>query len=277
MAKFARLEPRKQSLERATYPYSEQLFSSYEELLGGVDVVNNGRSRAWPAIEIPKVRPVGPKPPHSDPSLDNFSWGVGEEAAFITSSFCADVRTSPWIFAEWFQGIDRDTPRWFCPPAIFRASRDVILYAHRGNHKLGISLPSEATMPTWALWLGLKISYPPQPVYMHPHNEERQRNRPEGENDETSRLEEEWRQPDQRPFFGDLPRKSQDGLSMANPMSYADLGLTFWWKSEFPRRIMDVWMNNDVDAPDMPAMLRVYKGQVYAPNFVMHPVKVGDV
>ncbi|KAG9252550.1 uncharacterized protein F5Z01DRAFT_625554 [Emericellopsis atlantica] len=275
MADFARMEPRKQALERSTFPYSEELYDDYEELMVRVDEASKGKSRAWPALRISDVKPVGPVPP--DKSQDDaFSWGVGEEAAFIATSFCADVRTSTWVFGGWLEGHlnkGHDTPRWFCPPAIFRVSKTVLLEAHRAQFETGLSLPSESTMPTWALWLGLKVSYPPLPVYMHPYSAERSNKRPGNENDETSRLEDEWRHHDKRPFFGHLPERSENGLSMANPQSFADRGLTYWWVSNWPRRIMDVWMRNEVDAADLPGFMRVHEGQVYAPNFMMHPVK----
>ena len=172
---FARMEPRKQALERSTFLYSEEPYGDYEELMVRVDEANQGKSRAWPGLRISDVTSSGPVPEGKSKD-DTLSWGVGEEAAFIATSFCADVRTSPWVFRGWLEGHlkkGHDTPRWFCPPAIFRVSRKVLLESHRAQFQTGLSLPSESAMPTWALWLGLKISYPPLPVYMHSYSEER--------------------------------------------------------------------------------------------------------
>jgi len=276
LSAFARNEPRKQALERATYPYNPELYQSYDDLRRQVDEANNGSSRAWGPLRISAVQPIGPVPPVKNPEDEDFTWGVGEDADFIATNFCADVRTSSWVFGGFLEGEFKkghDTPRWFCPPAIFRASRTVLHEAHRGQFEYGIGLPSESKMPTWALWLGLKISYPPQPVYMHAYDEERSKNRPANENDETSWNEEDWRNPEKRPFFGDVPSKSKDGLSLADPQSFADRGLSYWWQSNWPRKIMDVWLKNETEASDMPAILRTKDGKVLVPNIALHPVK----
>lgn len=282
MADFSRSEPRKQSLERATFPYSEEIYSSYEDLLDRVDTANKGQSRAWGAVRIPDVEPIGPPPPTERAEDENFSWGVGEEADVIVTSFCEDVRSTEWVFRDWYEGtlhMDNDTPRFFCPPAITRASRKILRAIHAAQYTRGLSIPSEATLPTWACWLGLKLSYPPQPVYMHrrgvtnPDNDSEAP--PEGETDETSRFEVLPRRgPEGRPFFGDTPQKSADGLAHGNPQAFGDRGLTYWWTSDYPRRIMDAWLGkNVVGSEELPTVLVASEGKVYAPNFAMHPVK----
>lgn len=276
LSEFARQEPRKQALERASFPYHDELFSSYEDLRDQVDIANHGHSRSWGAVRIPDVQPIGPVPPTLTPEDEDFTWGVGEEADLIVSSICAEVIDSWWTFKDWLFGPfwkKLNTPRWFCPPAIMRGSRALIHATHTGQHLRGLSVPSEATLPSWANWLGLKMSYPPQPVYMHDYNAEVSNNRPESDNDETSRFEKDWRHPTIRPFFGDPPNKSETGMSMANPMANGDKGLTHWWVSFYTGKLMDVWIRNEVDADEFPPALKVHNGQVYAPNFAMHPVK----
>ncbi|EQL02120.1 hypothetical protein OCS_02160 [Ophiocordyceps sinensis CO18] len=266
---FARNEPRKQALERSSYAFNEDVHGTYRDLMTAVDKANRGRSRAWGPIRIPDVVPVGPAPPAQNPEDDDFAWGVGEEADIIVSSFCADVKHVDWIFRGYTEGLlaGGETPRWYCPPAIERVSRSLLMLTHQAQHDDGLSVPSEAVFPTWAMWHGLKLSYPPQPAYMRP------RDPGDGDGEETSRNPDEWRHPERTPWFGQAPGQSRDGMSHANPQSLADSGLTWWWTSEWPREIMDVWLEGDTNADQLPGMLAVHDGEVYVPNFAMHPVK----
>ena len=149
-----------------------------------------------------------------------------------------------------------------------RASRSLLLAVHHAQHRRGLALPSEAVLPSWALWHGLKLSYPPAPAYMRPHEPGR-----EDFGDDWERDPARWLNATARPWFGDDPRHAPDGLSHADPQRFADRGLTWWWTSEWPRKIMDVWLAADAADDMMPAMLRVHDGRVYAPNLAMHPVK----
>ncbi|KAH7325611.1 hypothetical protein B0I35DRAFT_448761 [Stachybotrys elegans] len=271
----ARYEPRKQALERASFVYRTQESGTYKEFMSAVDKANGGQSRSWGPINVREVTPIGPKPPVSNPDHDNFSWGVGEDADVIVTGPCGDARTTAWAFGGYVKGFGRggNTPRFWCPPAIARASRTLLHAIHADQHLRGLAIPSESVFPTWALWLGLKISFPPQPAYMRGWT-------PRSEiNNETSHQSEPRRVKKPKKWFGFLPEESPDGMGWVNPQSSANGGHTFWWGANYPRRIMDTWLSNKVNiAADsrgvgMPYMLRVKDGIVYAPNFAMHPVK----
>ncbi|POR39550.1 Uncharacterized protein TPAR_00246 [Tolypocladium paradoxum] len=268
---FARNEPRKQALERATFAFNEGIHGTYRALTAQVDAANNGASRAWGPVRIPDIQPIGPEPPVARPEDDDFLWGVGEDADVVVTSMCADVmHATQWMFRDYITGFyrGRDTPRWFCPPAVMRASRALLLAVHQGQHAQGLSIPSEAVLPTWALWHGLKLSYPPQPAYMRPHEPEL-----EDFEDETTRDEADFRNKTRTPWFGSTPAQSTDGLSHGTPQSFADRGMTWWWTASWPRRIVDIWLAGDTEAERMPALLAVVDGRVYVPNLAMHPVK----
>ncbi|KFA76506.1 hypothetical protein S40288_01515 [Stachybotrys chartarum IBT 40288] len=273
VADFARYEPRKQALERATYPFSDEVYGTYANLTRAIDVRNKGKSRAWGPVRVPEITPIGPLPPFERPEQDDFWWGVGEDADIIVTSFCADVLETSWEYVGYIEGFEQGifTPRWWCPPAIMRSSRTLLLTVHKAQLERGLSLPGEAILPSFALWHGLKLSYPPQPAYMHAHDEATA-----DVDDETSRAPAHWRHKGRKPWFGDTPAHSRDGTSRADPRSRADRGLTFWWTSNYPRKIMDVWLNNKADDDNMPSMLAAQDGAVYAPNMVLHPVKAFD-
>ena len=347
VAKFARDEPRKQSLERATFPYSEKFYSSYNDLLKQVNVANKGNTRAWGPMSGSGIDPIGPEPPTLSPQDDEFQWGKGEDADVIVTSFCADAVATgkAWVFGNWMAGRfsqGLDTPRWFCPPAVMRSSRSLLLSIHAAMHIRGLSLPSEAVLPSWALYHGLKISYPPQPNYRRTRGlvtyEDEEKKLPgckvSGKTCPKSRngyfsipglIMDVLRQTIigrkkkyyDTSFYGLLPNQTGDGISHAKPQGDAGRILTYWWASNWPRQLMDIWMRDkedyfdshislassttggyemtatrgdvfddervdadeyeddeeDDDFATLAEIFAIKNGTVYAPNFVMHPVK----
>lgn len=182
------------------------------------------------------------------------------------TSVCADARkTDTWVFSGWvfgFAGL-KGPPRYFCPPAIQRGSRSLLLSIH--NLQLsGLRIASEATLPSFALWLGLKISYPPLPFYQSydPNKEDH----------------DAW-------YLGG-PAASEDGWGKVDPQwgggmvpKEPRVESTFWWSAgwsgQAPRSIFDAWFQGKA-APggeELPRPLAAEGGQVYIPNMMMHPVK----
>ena len=272
MSSFARYEPRKQAFERATFAFSEQVSQDYANFTAAVDAANRGRSRVWGPVQIPDIKPIGPIPPLENPEDDEFWWGVGEDADVIVTSFCTEVRDKSargWVFKDWIKGFrkGKKTPRWWCPPAIARGSRALLISTHEAQHERGLAIPSESMFPSFALWHGLKLSFPPQPSYLHKWQES------SPFFDETSRNPADWRRPEEVPWFGYDPETSPDGIGHGNPQSVADAGLTWWWASDYPRKVMDVWLRRDNSPEGRPDMLRVVDGEIYAPNIAMHPYK----
>lgn len=260
---FARKEPRKQALERATFVFDEVAYGTYANFTASVNRANNGKSRAWGPVSLPNILPIGPEP-SGLVDEDNFTWGVGEDADFITTSFCEDVRASVWGYKNWHWhlGQGEETPRWWCPPAISRFSRTLALAVHEAQQKRGIAVPSEAFI-SYALHYGLKISYPPQPAYLRPADALREQP-----------SQDAWRALGaSHPWLPARPEQSTDGTGHGNPQDVAGFGQTWWWTSDYTRDIWLAWMRGKTDAV-MPTMLRVKDGKVYAPNFAIHPLRV---
>lgn len=252
---FARKEPRKQALERSTFPHVPLVDGDYATFSAAVDSANMGGSHAWGPMRIPDIKPIGPVPPAAHPEEDPFLWGVGEDADVLATSFCANATSSPtWVYRDWISGFRKgiDTPRFFCPPAIMRASRPLLLAIHAAQHKQGLRIPSEATLPSFALWHGLKLSYPPQPVYL----------RAQGDTE----LEAAWHR-------GGPNNASESGMGPADPQHPSGDGLTWWWESKWPRQIVNDWLGGDAANKELPFLLAAQDGKVYAPNVALHPVK----
>lgn len=259
LSTFARNEPRKQALERATFQHLPTLIGPYSNLAAAVDKVNGGDAHVWGPMPNPAIEPIGPVPPFPTARDDvDFSWGVGEDADALVTSFCANVTASlAWQFRDWVggMGVEGDeAPRFFSPPAVQRASRTLLLAIHEAQVDMGARVPSEATLPTFALWHGLKLSYAPHPVYWH-------------HPDDTATAEAWWK---------GGPEESPDGIGPTDPTDHPKgMGLTFWWESHWPRLLVDVWMDvgPNPKEDEYPWLARTEADQVYLPNMMLHPMK----
>jgi hypothetical protein len=263
---FARNEPRKQSVERSSYLHISKAQGSYSNFMAAVNSSLKGGATVWGPVHIPDIIPIGPPPPTPHPEDDNFSWGVGEDADVIVTNPRANVlEQQTWVFRDYIRGFQNgvDTPRITCPTAIMRGSRQLLLAIHDAQANQGLAVPSEATLPSFALWHGLKLSYPPWPWYSNLRRDEK--------------FMDEF-------FNGGLPGTHSDGWAHGegfyNQLNHQDLtaGSTWWWYSEFPDQIMQWWFqrtgNTDADdGEEMPFILKVHNGEVWAPNIAIHPAK----
>jgi hypothetical protein len=251
----ARNEPRKQALERSSFWHMISEIGDFGEFFKQVDQANKGGSHAWGPMRVPEILPIGPEPPVADPRNETFQWGVGEEADAITTSYCMDAnKPNKWAFRDWISGFQSGvkTPRFYCPPAIMRASRNLLLVIHQAQLEYGIRVPSEATIPSFALWHGLKLSFPQQPVFHR-------------DRDDFANKAKWWR---------GGPRASSTGLGPDNSDHPRGRGLTFWWESDWAKHIFYEWMGRKLDEGEpRPWILNDRDGKLWAPNIVLHPVK----
>ncbi|KAI9712732.1 MAG: hypothetical protein M1820_001354 [Bogoriella megaspora] len=254
LSKFARNEPRKQSHERARYYYMPAVHGSYSEYVSLVDLSESGKG-IWGGIQIPDINPIGPTPPRSKPERDDFKWGVGEEADLIVSNACYDVKDmdNEWTYKHWIYGfhLAEDTPRFGCPSALTRVSWNLLNAVHYAQVHHRKRLQSEATLPSFALWHGLKASFPPQPWFQlepcDPKDMDRYFN-PTG------------------PLANARENNTYEGTCQM------DNWPSWWWTGFTPRVIMDMWFENPTEGP-LPSIFREEDGQVYLPNMALHPVK----
>ncbi|KAK0630473.1 hypothetical protein B0T17DRAFT_490451 [Bombardia bombarda] len=259
MGDFARNEPRKQALERATFQHMQQRIGSYQNFSAAVNASNNGSAYLWGPLRIPDLLPIGPEPPTLSPADDDFRWGVGEEADVIVTSLCNNASAAmSWIFRDWLFGFSDglDTTRFFCPPAITRTSRTLLLAVHQAQVQFGMTVPSEATPPSFAVWHGLKLSFPQQPVFF--------------ENPTDDEYMDGW--------WKGGPANSSTGVGpdlLAHPRGY---GLSFWWETLWPRLLYDAWEGREIpeDVPFPWILAKDGNGTAYMPNMMMHPVKHHD-
>ncbi|KAK4121229.1 hypothetical protein N657DRAFT_699833 [Parathielavia appendiculata] len=276
LSDFAREQPRKQAIERSTWYYMPEFHGGYSDLLAAVNASLEGKGGLGWGMRIQDFEPIGPKPPVEDPLDDNFEWGVGDEADFIALTPCAYMPSlEHWVWRNWQQGLKAGTktPGWMCQPAMGRASRTLLLAVHHAQAVQGLAMHSEATLSSFALWHGLKLVVPPQPIYQDPqwpHDKMNELFNGPGAI-ETHRM-----QGMEGMARGDVIYRQTDYEYITTTSA------SFWYTSDFPNRIYDAWLGR-VGSQDgsssrgVPYVLwRSGDGKVYAPNMMLHPVKTNQ-
>lgn len=251
----ARSEPRKQSLERASFLHMISETGDYGEFFRAVNESNKGGSHAWGPIRVREILPIGPEPPVADPCDEPFEWGVGEDADALLTAFCQNANTpNDWLFKDWIYGLRTGvrTPRFYCPPAIQRGSRALLLAIHQAQLEDGIRIPSEATLASFALWHGLKLSFPQHPVFHRDKDDEENK----------------------QGWWRGGPLASSTGLGPDNNTHPRGHGLTFWWESNWAKHVFNEWYGRKLsDQEPRPWLIKEFDGKLWLPNMILHPVK----
>lgn len=168
---FAKKQPRKGMWERNERYYIPELHGDYDTKFRKMVEKASGKNSVWGPVDLPFIKPVGPKPPVSSPSMDNYEWGVGEEADLITLSPMFDPVESNWILRDqvWQYNDSKhnstDLPRRTTIVTQSRLSRRLVEAMHNENVK-GNHVGSEMAGNTVALLHGLKAIFAPMPVFM---------------------------------------------------------------------------------------------------------------
>jgi hypothetical protein len=258
---FARKEPRKQARERASWAYMSDYHGSYDDFFEAIDTVLDGKSSVWGPIDIHEINPIGPAPPVEDPRDDHFSWGVGEDADLILLNTMEEAsRDEDWLFKGWHRGFSMGTelPLFVSVVAQGRASWNLLNAVHHAQANLGLRVPSESTLPSWALWHGLKISTIPLPTYQWPG-----RDRHEMEFALNGGGLDAF--PDAIAFGPARYRGSS--------MGFFTNGMTWQWWTTLPEDLANPWYIDEVDNAILPDVLLNQDGHLYAPNIIIHPRK----
>lgn len=258
---FARNEPRKQARERASWSYMADYHGSYDDFFNTIDNVLDGYSSVWGPIDIHDLDPIGPDPPVDDPREDHFSWGVGEDADLILLNTLEDAsRDEDWLFKGWHHGFSMGSglPIFVSVVAQGRASWNLLNAVHHAQAHAGMRIPSEATLPSFALWHGLKISGIPLPVYQWPGRD---------------RHEMEFALngggiaafPD---AIANGPARYRGGS-----VGFFTNGMSWQWWTTLPEDLANPWYVDEIENPILPDMLLNEGGHLYAPNIIIHPRK----
>lgn len=128
-------------------------------------------STIWGPVAGTGIRPLGPDPPVPDPESDSYTWGVGEEADFITFLPIFNPKDTQWTFPNeiWNFKYGVETPRRAAVITMGRYSKRLLDLIHDSQATEGLGLASEMTGASWALFHGLKAVYVPHPIYADGH------------------------------------------------------------------------------------------------------------
>ena len=283
---FGNQVPYKQSRERASWTYMPSIHGTYSEFAAQVNKALDGSATVWGPIEIKDIpNPVGGYPPVSDPKEDMMEWGMGHDADVLLLSNLVEVARfeefMDWVFKDWLGGFNvpaEKVPRFTSAPAQARASRTLLEAIHTAQHEQGLRIPSEATLPSFALWHGLKTVALPHPKF----------NWPARDVHELDAI-----------YNGGEIADFKDGIANG-PAPYRKTVIewytrprTWEWRGFLTNTIYDRWMHwakdhrgekgkkereekraLQTDYPDeLPGFMRMVGGEVYLPGLLMHPRK----
>lgn len=281
VSKWAKSQPRKGLWERNARFYIPSEHGSWEDfkqLVRGQS--ENGASIAPGAVfdavrqpEDPIWGPHGPSGPEDKLesimdikpdtaySEDNYEWGVGEEADFITFNPLFDPSGTNWILAEDVTGYD--TSKGFPPrrTAIITASRlshRLLETMHRETALQRHTMFSEMWPGSCALHHGFKAVYAPHPVY----------------------IDRRW----PTSYLAAIFNNGRNGASGGSRTSvFSDerqhnfLGTSWYYHAGFPANLWKRWFGYKVDGGGGEVSEVAGEGRMCLPGMLLHPVKQIDL
>ncbi|THV90589.1 hypothetical protein D6D22_05159 [Aureobasidium pullulans] len=237
----------------------------YEKISGN----DNTQVRSQPPIWGPQP-PTGegdrtetendPQPP-TTPDKDNYSWGVGEQADFITFNPLFDPHATNWILAEDVTGYNTSAgfpPRRTAIITASRLSHRLLETMHRETALMRHSMFSEMWPGSCALHHGLKAVYAPHPVY----------------------IDRRWPTSYLAAVFNNGLHGASGGARtsvFSDERQHNFLGTSWYYHAGFPGNLWKRWLGYKVDG-DGGEMEEVEgEGRMCLPGMLLHPVKHVDL
>lgn len=201
-----------------------------------------------------------PKPPTTF-DKDNYEWGVGEPADFITFNPLFDPHATNWILAEDVTGYNTSAgfpPRRTAIITASRLSRRLLETMHRETALMRHSMFSEMWPGSCALHHGLKAVYAPHPVY----------------------IDRRWPTSYLAAVFNNGLHGASGGARtsiFSDERQHNFLGTTWYYHAGFPGNLWKRWLGYRVDG-DGGEMEEVEgEGRMCLPGMLLHPVKHVDL
>ncbi len=267
---WGREQPRKQAAERSTWFFMEGVHGDYAEVVKGVnESLAGGGGIGWGRGQSPRDIPhragAGGRRPGRQLCVGRRRRG-GFHLARPVRQHAAPARLG---VAQLAAGVPVPAPRVdvpACHGAGEPRAAGAVLPRAGGT---GLAMHSEATLSSFALWHGLKLVAPPQPVFQDPRWEVEAMN--EVYNGAGKAAEHKTK--------GMVGMANGEAMYRMTPWDAVTQAASFWWASAFPGRIYDAWLDRGGNgtAPEMPYLLwKGEDGKVYAPNMMLHPVKTNS-
>ncbi|KAA8564857.1 hypothetical protein MFRU_008g03010 [Monilinia fructicola] len=254
LTKFAMNQPRKYVWERNERYYIPSVHGSYDTEFRKTVEVLSGKDTIWAPPKVANVVPTGPSPPVLDQAQDNYEWGVGEDADYISVAPMFNPNGTGWVGRNDVWGFDgrNDTPRRTTIITHSRCSKKLLDAMHTENIK-GNHVSSEMTPQTVAMFHGLKAVYAPLPIF----------------------FDRAWNGTSLNRWFNPGPN-GESGSSPDSPFSWGKerrfLGMTWYYRAIPPARLYNNWMGWEDHGIGGVEWEKLH-GRPCLPPLLLHPVK----
>ncbi|KAF2223614.1 hypothetical protein BDZ85DRAFT_261895 [Elsinoe ampelina] len=201
-----------------------------------------------------------PKPP-TEYAEDKYSWGVGEDADFITLNPLFDPDKTNWILNEDVTGYNTTggfPPRRTAIVTASRLSRRLLDVMHRETALKRHSMFSEMWPGSCALHHGLKAVYAPHPVY----------------------IDRRWPTSYLAAIFNNGRNGAAGGARtsvFSDERQHNFLGTTWYYHAGFPGNLWKRWLGYKVDGDGGEQEEKAGEGRMCLPTMLLHPVKQVDM
>ncbi|CAK4034796.1 hypothetical protein AC579_3311 [Lecanosticta acicola] len=201
-----------------------------------------------------------PQPPTSY-DKDNYEWGVGEEADFITFNPLFDPHNTNWILAEDVTGYNLSAgypPRRTAIITASRLSRRLLETMHRETALKRHTMFSEMWPGSCALQHGYKAVYAPHPVY----------------------IDRAW----PTSYLAAILNNGRNGAAggartsvFSDERQHNFLGTTWYYHAGFSPNLWKRWLGYKVDNDGGEEWELANEGRMCLPPMLLHPVKQVDL
>ncbi|KAB8290830.1 hypothetical protein EYC80_008467 [Monilinia laxa] len=254
LTKFATNQPRKYLWERNERYYIPSVHGPYDTEFRKTVEILSGKDTIWAPPKVADVAPTGPSPPVLDQAQDNYEWGMGEDADYISVAPMFNPNGTGWVGRNDVWGFDgrNDTPRRTTIITHSRCSKKLLDAMHTENLK-GNHVSSEMTPQTVAMLHGLKAVYAPLPVF----------------------FDRAWKGTSLNRWFNPGPN-GESGSSSDSPFGWGKerrfLGMTWYYRAIPPARLYNNWMGWEDHGIGGIEWERLH-GRPCLPPLLLHPVK----
>ena len=221
---FGQAQPRKGLWERNERFYIPSVHGPYHSTFRATIEEVSGRETVWGAPRVEKMEPVGPVPPAMDPRDDDYEWGVGEEADYLSFAPIFNPVNTSWTGKNdiWGYVGAKETPRRATVGMNSRCSKNLLKTMDEENLR-GNYIGSEMGPQTVALLHGLKAVFAPLPMF----------------------FDRAWNGSSLDTFLNPGP-KGESGSTVESPFSdgaWTRLEGSTWYKGAVvPRRLYNNWL-----------------------------------
>ncbi|RDW63536.1 hypothetical protein BP6252_11081 [Coleophoma cylindrospora] len=255
LGRFGAKQPRKGLWERSNRYYIPKVHGAYDTYFRKQVEKIYGRLAVWGAVAVRKITPKGPSPPTWYQSSDDYAWGVGDDADYITVAPIYNPQTSGWIDRDAMTGYEgaAKTPRRATIGTQSRCSRKLLQIMHEENQR-GNHVSSEMTPQTVALHHGLKAVYAPIPMW----------------------FDVEWDARSLDKWFNPGKDRDSGGGGDASPFSWGGegkfSGSTWYYRAISPMRLWNNFLGWEDTAVGGSEWEKTH-GRTCLPPMLLHPIK----